>query len=220
MTGEALYRTPSSVVSSVGLTTPPPRPIPPVARSTWLTTWPPTAPRRGGELRRTCEGREANHPQDVESQRQRRIDSDRSNPTGRARDEAPDEYDGEQDAEPGEVDVDCGDLGQDRSAGEEPGPQEEDRQECIAAEDVTHRQLVVAHAHRCEPGGDLRQRSACRKQGRPEDNARDPKPIGDLLAALFEEQTCNQGYRRGDCEASEDTRSSSRDSAPRPHLRR
>nr|WP_251023846.1 hypothetical protein [Arthrobacter sp. ISL-65] len=54
---------------------------------------------------------------------------------------------GQKDCEGGEIDVGGMCLGQDGLAGDEDGREEQDREEGIAAKNITERQLVVALFH-------------------------------------------------------------------------
>ena len=85
-------------------------------------------------------------------------------------------------------------------AGEQAREQEQHRQERVAAEDVGHGELVVAEPHRRDPGRDLRQRRGRREDRRAEDDAGHAEVVGDLLAALLEDDAGGERDRGADPE--------------------
>ena len=89
-------------------------------------------------------------------------------------------------------------CGQHRRAREQARDEEEDGQERVAAEDVAHRELVVADPHRLDAGRDLGQRRRAREERRAEHHAGHAEVAGDALAALLERDAAGERDDGGD----------------------
>ena len=76
---------------------------------------------------------------------------------------------------------------QDGLPGDEVGDKEEADLERVAAEDVAHRERVVAERDRRDAGRDLGQRARRREHRRAEDHAVHADAVRELVAALLEE---------------------------------